>query len=375
MNKTKLSNPVRLIAFFLTAVILICTFGFTVDGWQNNDADDTPSKEDKNNEDEGEGTEDLPTDTDPEPEEPKEPVIYIPEFVNRLTGVETTEEISKTTPLAFIMNGEESCYGISRSDLLIEIPTENGGSRLVSFVTDRSELWKIGSLASARGYITNLAKFFGAIAVYNGLDDNISYESCDVTFTSFDVNENKGYHYTEYSDKCYTNCELIDAGLSSAGIKNVKTEDPSLPFEFTKFGENNVIYEVLANKAEIIGDDGERLELIYNSENAKYTYLKNNNTLTDALNGKALEFTNCLVLFADSIVYDNSNCNQMVMDTIGSGRGYCLTGGSVTEIRWTSTAGGIFTFYTTEGEKLTVNRGNTYISFLKSSRFEYVTFL
>ena len=33
MNKFKLSNPVRLIAFFLTAAILTTTFGFTVDGW------------------------------------------------------------------------------------------------------------------------------------------------------------------------------------------------------------------------------------------------------------------------------------------------------------------------------------------------------
>ena len=43
MNKNKLSNPVRLIAFFLTAVVLICTFGFTADGWQidNNENNDS----------------------------------------------------------------------------------------------------------------------------------------------------------------------------------------------------------------------------------------------------------------------------------------------------------------------------------------------
>ena len=39
MNNKKTSNPVRMIAFFLAAVILICTFGFTVDGWQFKDDD------------------------------------------------------------------------------------------------------------------------------------------------------------------------------------------------------------------------------------------------------------------------------------------------------------------------------------------------
>ena len=111
MNKNKQSNPVRLIAFFLTGVILICTFGFTVDGWQSADksqVQESPQvngKPDENimsPENNESGTENTP----------EEPEIYIPAYTNRLTGLECSEEIAAKTHLAFIMNADADCYGI-----------------------------------------------------------------------------------------------------------------------------------------------------------------------------------------------------------------------------------------------------------------------
>ena len=368
MNKTKISNPVRLIAFFLTALVLVCTFGFTVDGWQNiEDKGDLPSGELTQKED----TEDRPTVTLPVPDEPE---IYIPEYINRLTGLETTEEISKTTPLAFIMDSVEGCYGISRSDIIVEIPTEDDKTRLISFITDRAELWKIGSLTNGRGYITNLSKYFGAVAVYNGNDDKISYDSCDTSLSSLDLTINSGYHYTEYSSKTYTNCDLISAGLKASGIKDIKSNEVSLPYAFNEFGEENIIFEKTANQIEIIREDGSKLQLKYNVDNSQYTYYKNGTITTDALNGKSLEFSNCFVLFADSVTYDKSDCSQMVMDTIGNGKGYYITQGSYTEIKWNATKMGVMNFYLSTGEKLTVNRGNSYICYVKSSKNDSVIF-
>ena len=40
MKNFKTSKSLRLIAFFLVAVILICAFGFSADGWQINDTAD-----------------------------------------------------------------------------------------------------------------------------------------------------------------------------------------------------------------------------------------------------------------------------------------------------------------------------------------------
>ncbi len=92
------------------------------------------------------------------------------------------------------------------------------------------------------------------------------------------------------------------------------------------------------------------------------------------LNGKNVNFANCLVLFADSITYENFDGEQMVMNTLGQGTGYYFTSGTATGISWSADANGNMTILDESGEKLTVNRGNTYIGFVKSSKVQNVTF-
>ena len=116
------------------------------------------------------------------------------------------------------------------------------------------------------------------------------------------------------------------------------------------------------------------LKLIYDKENKKYSYEKNGISLTDPLNGSNLNFTNCFILFADSVTYDNFNGCQMVLNTVGNGVGYYITEGSYTEIKWNATTSGDIKFYIPTGEKLTINRGNSYICYLKSSKINTISF-
>ena len=100
MNTKRTSNLLRSIAFFLTGVILLCTFGFTVDGWLVKDENDP--------------TEDFPTDGEiseeviPEIPPEDEKVIYY----NKITGLETSEELSNLAPLAYVMEKNSPTCGI-----------------------------------------------------------------------------------------------------------------------------------------------------------------------------------------------------------------------------------------------------------------------
>ena len=362
MNKNKLSNPVRLIAFFLTTLVLICTFGFTVDGWQIDgsiiDGDDIgmfPTTSDKENE------EDTTVNNTPD-----EPDIYIPEFVDRITGLEVSEEISKNAHLSFVMNPNLPSYGISSADLLCEVSTENG-SRYIAFINDTQNLWKIGSLTQTRGYISNISKYFGAISVSSGNDDSIYYTGCDTKGSSIDLTLG-GYHYTEYTNNIYTNRDLLDKAILSSGINRSNIILGALPYDFAEFGTEYIMPEgKTANKVTVTRGKDSSGELVYNAEEKHYTLYKNGQLLTDSLNGKTAYFTNCFVLFADSITYDNANCSQMVMDTLGQGSGFYFTEGKAIEIFWIGTEEGTLNFYTSDGERLTANRGKSYISFIKSS--------
>ena len=189
-----------------------------------------------------------------------------------------------------------------------------------------------------------------------------------------DLSKNQGYHYTEYMSNVYTNPDLLTSGLVSAGISGTANNSSPLPYNHIDFGEESVVYSDSIGTVIRIEQSSESVsELRYDEESKCYTIYKNGTAMIDSLNGNSVNFANCFILFTDSVTYDNSTCNQMVMDTIGDGSGYYFTGGTYTEIKWTATSGGIMTFYSMDGNKLTVNRGTSYISFVKSSMTDKIT--
>ena len=373
MNKTISSNPVRLIAFFLTAIILACTFGFTVDGWQDlsgdNSDNDKPSNDTQvdgeNSNSQDTPSEDTPTNT---------PEVYIPEFTNKITGLEISEEEAKSQKIALIIDGNLPLYGISSADMLCEIPIENEEFRYLAFIPKNNGLWKIGSIAPTRGYISNIVKFFGAAILSYGSDDMIDYPKCDTTGQHIDLSINKGYHYTENPRGIYTNQDLLLGAISDSKIALNQNADSPLPFVHREFGQDNLCYT--ENHAEsVVIESGEyKREFRFDAESKTYSVYKNGEAIKDALTEELAVFMNCFILFADSVTYDRTEVNQMVMDTIGSGSGYYITNGSYTEIKWSAASGGIMTFYSQSGEKLTVNRGKIYLSFVKSSLSDAISF-
>ena len=366
MNKIKLSNPVRLIAFFLTAALLISTFGFTVDGWQiGNKGEKSPFDGPFSSPNDGENTT-----TNRIPEKPE---IYIPAYVNRLTGVETSEIEALKGHLAFIMDPSISSYGISRADLLCEIPTENG-ERYIAFISNTDNLSKIGSLTPTRGYISNIAKYFGSICLSVGNDDSIKYTHCNMSDTTLDLSDG-GYYYSEFTSNLYTNCDLLNMAITNQETWAGQTNTEALPFDYVDFGLEPIIFEsITAQRITVNNESSLATEMRYSTETRRYILYKDSMPKIDSLNGKELEFTNCFVLFADSVTYDNTECSQMVMDTIGQGKGYYFTSGGVIEIYWVGTEEGSLSFYALSGEKLIVNRGKSFISFVKSSKIENVRF-
>ena len=364
MNTTKSSNPVRLIAFFLTALLLVCTFGFTADGWHTGNSVDSSGKDDASN--------DIPKDTNNDNNQSEdtpadnEPDVYVPSFINRLTGLEASEEVASGHHYAFVLDGGLPFYGISSADIFCQIPTEGGSNKYIAFIHEDEQLWKIGSIAKTRGYISNVAKFFGGICISNGNEDEISYNQCDISTSHLDLSLSSKYHYTEFQSQVYTNSDLLKLGFSDNKTSPDLVKN-TLPYSFIGYGSDPIIYENPATNVKITESTTNTTEFIYSGEHGKYLICESGLPLIDSMNGSQVSFTNCFVLFADSVIYDNSECSQMVMDTVGNGRGYYFCNGSYTEIKWSSSSDGSMCFTLSDGTQLTINRGNTFISFQKSS--------
>ena len=348
MKNSKTSNLLRVIAFFLTGVILVCTFGFTVDGWAQDNIDQpgySPPTDDEN----------TKVDNPPADVTPEQPELI---FYNPLTGLETTEELASKAPLAYIMDKGAPCFGLSGAEIIIDIPTEED-NRLVCIRTQNDNLWKIGSIAPTRGYISNLCCYFGATVISHGKDDIIKYDSCN-TDKLFDLQNIPSSYYSEYDNFIYSNSDLLDP------IVSAPVSDMTLPYSFVS-NDDKITYEVPLSRLVV-----ENTELVFNIESGKYSWYENGEQKRDLINGKTIDFTNCLVLFADSTVYDNSDGCQMVMNTIGSGEGYYLTGGSVAKIKWTSSINGSMSLFNDKGDPLVINRGELYIRYVRASMMDKI---
>ena len=370
MYKKQNGNYGKLAAFFLFAVIFLCICGVAASGWQTENPNEPDSGDVVPGEDDGadenkDGTETPNTPT---------PDIYVPKYVNPITGVECDVDEAERGHIAFVFDSSAPMYGLSSADVMIEFPIEQGSTRLLTFISDSDSLGKIGSLAPSRGYISNLICAFGAPLVALGNDDTVSYDHYDTTGSVLDLSQRIGYHYTEYSHFNYSNGHLIRAGLSSVK-PTAPTEGASLPCSFTPFGEDDVSGNTPATRVTITYSIGSESEFVYSvGDGDVYVFSKNGVPKSDMLTGSSISFKNVIILFADSVTYESAESTQLVMNTSTSGSGYYLTNGTSSYITWTVDESGCYRFLDENGSPLTVNRGKTYIGFVKSSMTDSVKF-
>lgn len=360
-------NLAKLVAFFVIATVITCTVSFAANGWQSfikepdsdnivadNNTESDDFDENKDGESGGEnGGDDVPT------------VAPTPKYYHYLTGVETDLENSLQRPMCLVLSSKDPLYGLSSSYLTIELPTEYGNTRFLSFTDEATDLGKIGSLAPSRGYISNLAAYFGGILLSHGNDDVFKYDH-QIPGGHLDFSATPGYCYTEYSNLVYTNGDLVAAFLKNSNVTTVLNESTGAPYNFVDIG-SSVIGIERATDVLITFSEGNTTELAYSADNGKYAMIKNSAQKTDLLNDKPISYDNVFILNADSTTFETSESTQLIIDTAKGGSGKYITGGTVMEITWSTDTSGNMTLFDANGEKLTINRGSSYIAFTKSS--------
>ena len=226
---------------------------------------------------------------------------------------------------------------------------------------------KIGSIAPTRSFISNISKFFGAITVSVGNDDSVEYVGCDMKNSHFDLSLYSGYHYTEFTHFNYSNGALINAGISNANIGTATNTLHTLPYNFAEFGGEKILGSLQAKSIILPYSQGSETELYYSEAEMKYTFAKAGTVKNDMLNDSKVCFDNVFVLFADTVTYESDEASEMVMDTLNEGDGYYITYGTAIKIKWQANETGNLIFMTEDGKALTVNRGTSYIGYVKSS--------
>ena len=383
MKTLNMSSLQKLISFILIVVLLICTVGFAADGWQSpsdepdsGKVDDTTGEADENKDGNtpppSEST-DPPDSVEPDINEPEptppteEPPVEEPKpvYKNSITGLEITAEQSTETPLGFVLDPESPLYGVSSADLTLEFPIEDGSTRMLSYTTNYSMLWKVGTLAPTRAFISGSSNFFGGVVISYGNDDIVRYSAWDTDKIDLDISKITDCYYVENTLYVYTSKDLVDiASKSSPQLSKTPYKTP--PFIFND-AETDIIGTTEAKTVTIPYSSKNETELYYSETSGKYLYFKSGARKVDMLNGKNVAFTNVFVLFANATTYEKADGTELVIDTLSGGTGYYISKGYLTEIRWSIDEGGSLKFKTLSGEQLTVNAGSSYISYYKAS--------
>ena len=358
-------NLAKLVAFFVIAVVITCTVSFAANGWQSfiNDEKDN----DKIVADNNSGSDNF--DDNKENNEPQEDIPVVlptPKYYHAITGLETDLESSLKRPLSMCFGSSEPLYGISSSYLTIEFPTEYGNTRFLCFIDDAKTLGKIGSLSPSRGYISNFATYFGGILLSYGNDDTFEYDS-KVPRDTLDFAGTSGYCYTEYNTFVYSNGDLVNAFLNNTRINQASTEICKLPYSFLDPESEFILEGENATSISIVYSESNSTQLNYSISENCYIMSKNSMVKNDLLNDKPLKYDNVFILYANSTTYETESDTQMILDTYTKGSGVYASGGEFIDIAWERDASGNLIFTNTNGEKLTVNRGTSYIAFAKAS--------
>ena len=359
-------NLAKLVAFFVISVVITCTVSFAANGWGSfvsggASSDSVSADNASQGQTAGDGSNTVA------PEEDVSVSVPTPKYYHSITGLEIGLEETLKRPLCFVFSSTDPLYGISSSYLTIEIPTEYGNTRLLCFTDDAKTLGKIGSLAPSRGYVSNLASYFGGILLHYGLDDRVVYDH-DTPNSSLDFLETVGYCYTEYGSFVYTNADLVNAFINNMKVSETLTEAITLPYTFLADGQRVILDGGTANSVSVVYSDGNSTQLNYSSADGCYVLSKNTTSKTDLLNDKALKYDNAFILYADSTTYETEDATQLILDTSTRGKGVYMSDGKHVDILWERDAAGSLKFYTIEGKELFVNRGTTYIGFVKSSQ-------
>lgn len=387
MKSSKLNSLNRLLTFLLIAALLVCTVGFAAGGLQPdpNEPDSgengpTTDKTDENKDGNNDSPSDPSIDKDDNnttnqdnnnadnniQEEPTPPPIEIPKkFYNAATGLEVSEEISKRSPIGFVINPNLPLYGISNSDITIEYPIEDGTTRILAYTTNPTMLWKVGALSPTRAFISSASSFLGGIVVSYGNDDIIKYNAWDASKLELDISKYKECYFVENTMHIYTSQDSVNAAINKSP-SIVNSTYKTMPYVFTQEGEY-VTGPVEATTVSLPYSEANETTFYYSEKTNQYLYFKSGSRKVDMLNGKNIAYTNLFILFANATTYEKADGTELVMDTTSGGSGYYISNGGMSEIRWSINDSGELIFHSLDGEKLTVNPGTSYIGYYKAS--------
>lgn len=305
-------------------------------------------------------------------------------YRSELTNEWIPEELKNQRPICAMVDNESLAlphYGVNDCDIVYEMTnsTENGGiTRLMCVMKDWGNIKQLGSIRSVRPTNLQLAPEYNAVVCHDGgpfyidmfLKNDFVYHLSGV-FSR--VNNGKSREYTEYIMPGDLEKQLASANISTEYNEYYKCGDRQhFNFVSEKHPEELTEYSDSIDATHIkLPYDHNSSELKYNAETGLYEYSEYGKPHVDAGDGdKVTAFKNVFIQNAELTQFDDNG--YMMFTTVAQGNeGWYITNGKAIPVTWSKLDDLNPTLYfDSEGNEVKTNTGKTYISIVRSERFD-----
>lgn len=286
-----------------------------------------------------------------------------PKAINPLTGLEMDLEYENRRPIAVMIENEYYARpqsGLDKADVVYEIPAEGGITRFLAIYLDK-QCKEIGPVRSARPYFIDLAMEYDSIYLHYGASPQGYIDIKNLNIDDIDgIYDNVTFWRDKTRKKphnAYTSTDKILAKAEEKGyLKPVS-------LEMRSFNDDNFAYDEPLEEFKITYTNKYNVSYKYDKDKKLYARFLNGEPHKDRITGETLEAKNVIVQFTNAKVIDD--VGRLEIKTVGSGKGYYIANGHISEVSWEKNSRSEKTeFRTLDGETLSFSPGNTWILFV-----------
>ncbi len=266
-------------------------------------------------------------------------------------------------------------WGFATPDIVMEYEVEGGISRMLWLYANPERVPdKVGPVRSARHDVVELAQGLGLLFVHCGgspqalnyikkLGDGFS-ELDGLSLTKYFARDKSRSVSQEHT--LTISREGLAKGIEGQKINTGRDPEAGTLFTFAPVGAPVSPAGGDATHLRIVYSGSYVYDFDYDAAAGKYAVRLNDKGQTDE-NGVNNAYTNVLALYTEMIDLGDQDHHQDLLLEKG-GKGLWLSGGRYEEITWQKTAANEpLRLFTAAGEPLTLNVGNSYIGFVRST--------
>jgi hypothetical protein len=297
-----------------------------------------------------------------------------------LSGEWIDKKIAQQRPYAMMIGNTSDAlpqYGISKADVIYEVPVEGSYTRLMAIFQDTTGLEKIGSGRSCRHYFIYFALEFDAIYVHYG-----QAVYAEPILAQDNVNNINGMGTSAMSEAFVRdanrpaphNVFTSDASLKQATKKLEYREKYKKNYKgHYKFAADNEEVKLAEGKAANVVSPGYFVSkpwFVYNKkEGLYYRYEFKDKQIDAGANDQQLAVKNILLQYCDwAYKDDNGYLDVNTIPANGTGTGKYFTNGKMIDITWTKAdENSPAQYFDSNGQELTINQGKTWVCVVRDT--------